>query len=147
MKARAGYIRVVALPGILKTRQGCRRNQLSDRIYLDELSVPCRIGVSPQERRRAQRVIVRVSLYLDLSTAAQSDSLADSIDYRKVKARVAEVASAEEYTLLEGLADAIADALLADFGTERVVVNVRKAKYSTVPAIGVEIERKGTPVG
>lgn len=120
---------------------------MSDRIYLDDLSVPCRIGISPLERRRAQRVIVEVSLFLDLTTAAQSDSLSDSIDYRKVKARVAEVAAAEEFTLLEGLAEAIADALLVDFGTDRVVVNVRKAKYSARPAIGVEIERKGAPLG
>jgi dihydroneopterin aldolase len=114
---------------------------LSDRIYLDNLRAQSRVGVSSRERSKPQEVILSVSLFLELAEASRSDSLSATVDYRKLRAAVSEVAARGEFRLLEGLAGKVASALLEKFPVDRVVVDVRKSKYASSPAIGVQLER------
>ena len=114
---------------------------MTDRIFVDSLRVPCRVGLTPAERREPQDVMVDVSLFLSLTRAARSDDVKDSVNYRDLKARISSVASGREFALLESVAEGIAGAMLDAFPVERVSVRVRKAKYSQEPSIGVEIAR------
>jgi len=83
-------------------------------------------GVLEEERRDGQRFLVDVDLdYRDV-TAGASDRIEDAIDYRDVVASVLEVSDGRAYHLLEALASALADTLLASFPVERVRVRVRK---------------------
>ena len=59
-------------------------------------------------------------------TAGASDRIEDAIDYRDVVASVLEVSDGRAYHLLEALASALADTLLASFPVKRVRVRVRK---------------------
>jgi 7,8-dihydroneopterin aldolase/epimerase/oxygenase len=112
-----------------------------DRVFIDNLRVDCVIGVTAEERRKPQRVIVDVSLVLDLRRAAGSKRIDDTVDYRDAKRQISEFVSAGEFVLLETLAEGIASLALDKFKVEKAVVRVRKEKYSAEPSIGVEIER------
>ena len=70
-------------------------------------------GVLEHERREGQRFLVDVELDLADTTAAETDRIEDAVDYRDVVATVVEVSDARAYHLLEALASALADALLA----------------------------------
>ncbi len=83
-------------------------------------------GVLEEERRDGQRFLVDVDLDYRDATAGASDRIEDAIDYRDVVASVLEVSDGRAYHLLEALASALADTLLARFPVERVRVRVRK---------------------
>jgi dihydroneopterin aldolase len=82
-------------------------------------------GVLEDERRDGQRFLF--DLWLDVPDgAARSDRIEDAVDYRQVVATVREVSDGRAYRLLEALAAAVAEALVARFPAERVRVRVRK---------------------
>ena len=101
---------------------------MSDRITLRGMQFFGRHGVQLEERMEPQPFEVDVILRRDLSSAAASDDLADTIDYSTVFSQVGEVVEGRSYRLIEALAGAIADALLAAHPIDDVEVRVRKPK-------------------
>jgi dihydroneopterin aldolase len=102
-------------------------------------------GVLEHERRDGQRFLVDVELDLAHEAAARTDSIEDAVDYRRVVARVRDVSDARAYNLLEALAAALADALLADFPVDAVRVRVRKPDVVLEPPVeyaAVRVERR-----
>jgi dihydroneopterin aldolase len=93
-------------------------------VELAGLEVVGRHGVEDDERRREQRFLFDVRL--EVSDAAASDRLEDTVDYREVAACVREVSEGRVFSLLEALASAVSDELLARFPVEAVRVRVRK---------------------
>lgn len=112
-----------------------------DRIFIRELEVACRIGVPPEERADPQRISIDVTLEADLSSAARSDALEETIDYNEIVRTVKEIASQGEYSLLERLAGAIADALFALDGVLSITVSVKKHQIRDARYYGVEVTR------
>jgi FolB domain-containing protein len=113
-----------------------------DRISLDNLRLDCRVGVTEEERRSPQKVLLDVGLFLDLARPAASGRLADTVDYREARRQISEFVSGGRFRLLETLAEGVASLVLKNFDADRVTVRVRKEKYSAEPSIGVEIERE-----
>jgi dihydroneopterin aldolase len=83
-----------------------------------------RHGVHAREKEQGQEFVFDVELAVGERGA--TDRLADAVDYSAVARVVQEISDAHAYDLLEGLATAVADALLARFAPERVVVRVAK---------------------
>ena len=93
-------------------------------LELHGLRVRGRHGVADEER-----TVDRPFLYdviLDVGEAGLSDRIEDAIDYREIAACVREVSDARSYHLIEALAAAVADALVARFALAWVRVRVRK---------------------
>jgi 7,8-dihydroneopterin aldolase/epimerase/oxygenase len=101
---------------------------VSDRITLRGMQFIGRHGVELEERMEPQPFEVDVILFVDMSAAAASDELADTIDYATVFTQVGEIVEGRSYRLIEALAGAIADALLAAHPIDDVEVRVRKPK-------------------
>jgi 7,8-dihydroneopterin aldolase/epimerase/oxygenase len=101
-------------------------------VELDSLEVFGRHGVLDEERREGQ--ILLYDVRLEVADAALSDRIEDAVDYRLVADCVREISEARDFRLLEALAAAVADALLARFEVERVRVRVRKPRPPGVPA-------------
>lgn len=83
-------------------------------------------GVSDTERARAQRFTVDVELEADLSRAARSDRLEDTVDYRRVYAIAKEVIEGEPARLVEALAGRIARKTIQVPGVRAATVRVAK---------------------
>jgi dihydroneopterin aldolase len=101
---------------------------MSDRITLRGLRFLGRHGVELEERLEPQPFEVDLILRGDLSAAAASDDLADTVDYSTLFTLVGEVVEGRSYRLIEALAGAIANAVLAAHPVEDVEVRVRKPK-------------------
>jgi len=99
---------------------------LDDVIALRGMRLYGRHGANPGERDAEQPFDVDVELSLNLSRAAQSDDLGDTIDYAALHARIRDVVRAHSFALIERLAGAIADELLSDGRVARVRVRVAK---------------------
>ena len=103
-----------------------RLDKQPDRLNLSGIKIFPRIGVTPDERAVPQECQADVVISGDWSRAADTDDLANSIDYCLIIEKVRAIAAAREYVLLESLAYAISQSLLADFPVGSVNVKVRK---------------------
>jgi dihydroneopterin aldolase len=81
-------------------------------------------GVHEDEQRHGQRFLFDIAY--DVSDAALSDNIADAVDYSEVVALVRGISDGRRFDLLEALAAAVADAILARFPVQRVRVRARK---------------------
>jgi dihydroneopterin aldolase len=93
-------------------------------VELHDLRVPGRHGVEEHERTRDRDFLYDVSF--DVSDAALSDRVEDAVDYRDVAQCIRDVSDGRSYHLIEALAAAVADAIVARFPVEWVRVRVRK---------------------
>lgn len=114
-------------------------------IELEGLVVFGHHGYLEEERRLGQRFLV--DLWVDLDEdATVSDRIEETVDYRRLAELVREVFGGPPRLLLEGLAGAVADGVLARFGSvERVRVRVRKPDVVLEPPVehaAVIVERE-----
>ncbi|MFH1477963.1 MAG: dihydroneopterin aldolase [Verrucomicrobiota bacterium] len=108
-----------------------------DQIHIRQLKLNTVIGVHPHERKTPQAVIVDLVLHTDLQAAGRSDQLTDTIDYAALAARVRKAAAKSRFTLLEALAEHIADVCLREPRIKALDVTV--AKPGALPGIGVAV--------
>ena len=93
-------------------------------VELHGLEVFGRHGVREEERRDGRTFLYDVTL--EVADTALSDRIEETVDYREVAARVREISDSRSFQLIEALAGAVADALVAEFPVARVRVRVRK---------------------
>ena len=118
---------------------------MSDRITLRGMWFAGRHGVSDEERAAPQPFEVDLVLRLDLSRPATTDDLADTINYASLFDVARQVVEERSFHLLEALAAAIADAVLAQHPVDDVEVRVRKPKAplpGAFDAVEVRIRRR-----
>jgi dihydroneopterin aldolase len=94
-----------------------------------------RHGYLEEERRLGQRFLV--DLWVDIDeTAAASDRIEDTLDYRLLAAHVRDVFSGPSILLLERLAGAVADGIMEQFAAaQHVRVRVRKPDVVLEPPV------------
>ena len=100
-------------------------------------------GALDWERERGQNFLFDVEL--EVGEAGSSDQLEDAVDYRDVAACVKEVSNGRAYRLLEALATAVADELVARFPVEGVSVRVRKPDVVLDPPVTFAAVRVSRP--
>jgi len=86
-----------------------------DAIILEGLTFYGYHGVHPEEQRLGQRFQVDLVAQCDLRPAGQSDRLADTVSYRALFDAVREVLEGPPHRLLESVAEAVAEQVLARF--------------------------------
>jgi 7,8-dihydroneopterin aldolase/epimerase/oxygenase len=110
-----------------------------DRIQLQSMSFRGRHGVRPAERELDQDFVVDLEVECDLSRAARSDQLADSVDYKQIYTIARDVIEGPSHNLLEFLAGAIADRVLDLPRIDAVSVRIAKRPASMAPIGGAAV--------
>ncbi len=117
-----------------------------DRVFLEGIVLPARVGVTGAERAAPQDLDADIAIHVSLEKPGRSDRLADTVNYALIRTAALRVAAARTWSLLEALATAIADALLETFPmADAVVVTLRKPRppfMSGVEAGGVTLVRR-----
>jgi dihydroneopterin aldolase len=102
-------------------------------------------GYYEAERELGQRFELDIEVECDLQTAAKSDELEGTIDYRKIYSIAKDAFENYKFKLLETVAERIASEILKSFTVRAVVIRVRKPH---VPLKGfldhIEIEIRRT---
>jgi dihydroneopterin aldolase len=117
---------------------------VSDRIFVEGIKFHGYHGLTKLERQIGVRLAVDVTLDADLTRSGRSDRVSDTVDYRKVHAKVLEVGRGRSHKLLESFALALLQALFDEFPVERIAVRVRKETPvldGIVDSVGVEVAR------
>ncbi len=115
---------------------------MSDIVYIRGLRADAVIGVYDWEHHVRQTLVIDLEMRFSTRAAAASDALEDALDYHAVATRVREMVEGNTVQLIEGLAERIAAALIAEFGIGWLRLTL--AKPGAVPwaeAVGVVIER------
>jgi dihydroneopterin aldolase len=113
-----------------------------DKIFLNDLIVPTIIGIWEWERRMRQNVHIDLEMAADIRKAAATDSIDDTLNYKKVAKRVESFVGESSFQLVETLAERIADIICTEFDVDWVRVRVRKpGAIRGSRDVGVEVER------
>ena len=121
---------------------------MSDRIFIEGIKFHGFHGLTKLERQVGVRLAVDVAIELDLEKSGRSDRVGDTLDYRKVHARVLAIGQGRSHKMLESFALTVIEALLAEFPADRVTVKVRKETPildGIVDSVGVEMSRARQP--
>lgn len=116
-----------------------------DTIFVRGIEFYAYHGASEEERRIGHRYRVDAVLEFDTTRAAETDDLAETLDYARIGALVVEEGSRGNCRLVETVAERIAVRLLRE--TPANCVRIRLAKlFPPMPLVaeeaGVEIERR-----
>lgn len=114
---------------------------MPDTITLCDLEVRYRVGVPDEERARPQRLLLTIELDLDVSPAARSDDLTQTINYFAVSRRLLGLGEGREWKLIETLAEEIAGLLLTEYPAEAVRVEVKKFILPETRYVSVRVAR------
>ena len=98
----------------------------TDSIFLRGLTLECFIGFIEWERRVKQTVLIDLELPVDCATAALTDEVVDTLDYKKVAKRVIAFVEASQFKLVETLAQRTAEVILEEFALPWVRLTVSK---------------------
>jgi D-erythro-7,8-dihydroneopterin triphosphate epimerase len=97
-------------------------------IRIKNLTLKTIVGVNAWERQEAQDVVINVEMEFDGARAGETDSLGDTIDYKKTKQKILGHAGASRCLLLESLAQGVLKIVLEDPRVIRACVEVDKPK-------------------
>ena len=114
-----------------------------DKIFLHALKAEAIIGIYDWERQVKQTIIVDLEMNGTIRKAALSDSIDDTLNYKKVAKRVLAFIEASQYHLVETLTEQIAMLLLSEFSLSWVRVSLSKpGAVRNSRDVGVIIERE-----
>jgi dihydroneopterin aldolase len=113
-----------------------------DTIFVHALKTEAIIGIFDWERQVKQTVVIDIEIGADIRKAALSDSISDTLNYKRVAKRVLTFVEESKFHLVETLAEHIAMLLLEDFGVPWVRISLSKpGAIRSSRDVGVMLER------
>ncbi len=113
-----------------------------DKIFLKELKTEAIIGIFDWERQVKQTVLIDLEMNADVRKAALSDSIEDTLNYKRVAKRILEFIEQSSFHLVETLAEHIAMLVLEEFQVSWVKVALNKpGAIRSSRSVGIIIER------
>jgi 7,8-dihydroneopterin aldolase/epimerase/oxygenase len=113
-----------------------------DKIFIRALKTEAIIGIFDWERQVKQTVLIDIELSADNRKAALSDSVDDTLNYKRVAKRVLAFVEASKFHLVEALAEHVAMLILEEFGVAWVSIVLSKpGAIRTSRDVGVALER------
>ena len=114
-----------------------------DKIFIHALKTEATIGIFDWERQVKQTVIVDIEISADVHKAALSDSIDDTLNYKRVAKRVLAFVEESKFHLVETLAEHVAMLILEDFGIAWVRISLSKpGAIRDSRDVGVVLERQ-----
>lgn len=113
-----------------------------DKVIVKDLLVRAILGINPDERVKKQDILINIVMYADIRRAAETDDIADAVNYKSITKRVIEHVEEGSDFLVEKLVTDLAQIIITEFGVERVMVRVEKpGALRFAESVGIEIER------
>ncbi|MDJ0942730.1 MAG: dihydroneopterin aldolase [Kiloniellales bacterium] len=112
------------------------------RIFIRDLQLPCRIGLTKAERRNRQRLAINLDMEIE-PRRVKKDRITEVVDYTEIVAEVRRLSLESEFRLLESLAERLAQACFVHPRILAVRVRIEKLDLvSEAAGVGIEIERR-----
>jgi len=113
-----------------------------DLVFIEDLRIQTVIGIYDWEREITQTIGIDLQMAFDISRAASSDDIVDTLDYKSVSKRLIQFVEGSEFQLVEALADHCARIVLDEFPVNWLRLKLSKpGAVRGSSAVGVIIER------
>ncbi|MFG0587131.1 dihydroneopterin aldolase [Acinetobacter sp. YQ_14] len=114
-----------------------------DAIIIEGLKVDTVVGCFNWERQIIQPLMLDLTIHNDLSQAAQSDELEDTLNYAQICELAAQVIQQAQPKLIEHAAQLVLESLFTTFSSiESIIITIRKpAIIAQATAVGIRLER------
>lgn len=121
---------------------------MTDRIFIRGLALHAYHGVMPHEGKVGQTFTIDLDLDIDLSDAAHSDKVKDTVSYADVAQCAEKAFTRQRFRLIEAAGGAIADAVLAAFSRVRTITVTIHKPHAPIAAtfsdVGITLSRSRT---
>lgn len=115
---------------------------MTDRVYIDALSVSTLIGVYEFERLAPQTLLLDIDMGFDCAPAGKTDELSFALDYDQLSKRIRQWSTAQSFLLLEAYGEALCELVLAEFDISDIRLRINKpAAIEGCNGIGIHITR------
>ena len=113
-----------------------------DKIFIHALKAEAIIGIYDWERQVRQTVLIDIELAADVRKAALTDSIEDTLNYKRVAKRILAFVEGSQFHLVETLAEHVAMLVLDEFGISWVRITLSKpGAVRSSRDVGVSVER------
>lgn len=113
-----------------------------DKIFIQALKSEAIIGIYDWERQVRQTVLIDLEIGADIRKAAVTDSIDDTLNYKRVAKRVLAFVEGSQFHLVETLAEHLAMLILEEFGVGWVHITLSKpGAVRGSRDVGVMLER------
>jgi len=118
----------------------------TDRVLIEGLEVRTVIGIYEWEREIRQTVRLDLEMAWDITQAARTDSIDDTLDYKAVSKRLIAFVETSSFGLIETLAEHCANIVLTEFSVPWLRLKMSKpgaVRGSENVAVLIERSRNG----
>jgi dihydroneopterin aldolase len=99
---------------------------VTDKIFIHALKAEAIIGIFDWERQVKQTVVLDIEMSADIRKAALTDSIDDTLNYKRVAKRVVAFVEGSQFHLVETLSEHIAMLVLEEFAVASVHLALSK---------------------
>ncbi|RUO10286.1 bifunctional dihydroneopterin aldolase/7,8-dihydroneopterin epimerase [Enterobacter hormaechei] len=115
---------------------------MMDIVFIEQLSVITTIGVYDWEQTIEQKLVFDIEMGWDNRKSAKSDDVNDCLSYADISETVIGHVEGQRYSLVERVAEEVADLLLSKFNSPWVRIKLSKpGAVARAANVGVIIER------
>lgn len=113
-----------------------------DKVVIRDLLARGIIGIRDWERKRAQDILINITVFTDTTRAGETDELRYCVDYSALSKKIQAHAETAARFTVEALANDLAKLCLEDPLVKKAVVRVEKpGAVRFAKSVGVEVER------
>lgn len=115
---------------------------MTDRIFIEELTVFAQIGVYDWEQQIKQKLVFDLEMAWDCSKAAQTDDVRFCLNYAEVSDFIIQYVQAKPFLLIERVAYEVAEQLQQRFNLHWLRIKLSKPKaVAQAHNVGIIVER------
>lgn len=113
-----------------------------DKVIIQNLKALGVLGVHEWERVTSRKIVINATIFTDARPAAQSDDIADCVNYSEIATKLRAHAEHAARMTVEALANDLANLCLQDPKVLKVIIRVDKpGAVPEAETVAVEIER------
>lgn len=116
----------------------------NDKIIINDLELDVQIGLTKKERAKTQRIVLCMEIFLDLSKAAKSKKIKDTICYSNLTKLISDLLCNKDWILLEELGESVCNEVIARYEIiSNVTLLAKKYVLKDAAWVGVKMNRNG----
>jgi dihydroneopterin aldolase len=116
-----------------------------DTVFIQQLAVKTTIGVYDWEKKIKQQLLLDIEMSSNITDAASSDNIDDTIDYASVASTITCFIEQNSFELIETVAEKVAAIILDEFAVSQVSITLEKpGAVENAHTVGVRITRHKT---
>jgi FolB domain-containing protein len=112
-----------------------------DEIHIEQLDVLTRVGVPEEERANPQKLTVSISFWPYRQASDLADHIERTVNYSAVAEETRNFVRDQSASLIETLADQLANHLLKSFPIQKVKIELRKFALQDAKYVSVTVTR------